>query len=85
MTQYKLKSQQQESVGTAFWITRCSRPPILYDTNEVPVGEDQKQHVELSRDIAQRFNYLYGETFVIPEPVIPQSGASAVLTTQLPR
>ena len=41
----------------------------------MPVGEDQKQHVELARDIAQRFNYLYGDTFVVPEPVIPDAGA----------
>jgi tryptophanyl-tRNA synthetase len=48
---------------------------LLYDADEVPVGEDQKQHVELTRDIAGRFNRLYGETFVIPEPVIPETGA----------
>ena len=48
---------------------------LLYDADEVPIGEDQKQHVELSRDIAQRFNHIYGETFVVPEPVIPQVGA----------
>ena len=48
---------------------------ILYDAHEVPVGDDQKQHVELARDIAQRFNHLYGETFVVPEPVIPEVGA----------
>src|SRR5690606_22199032 len=48
---------------------------LLYDTDEVPVGEDQKQHVELTRDIAQRFNGIYGETFVIPKPVIRESGA----------
>ena len=47
---------------------------ILYDADEVPVGEDQKQHVELARDIAARFNRIYGETFVIPEPVIPEVG-----------
>ena len=48
---------------------------LLYDADEVPVGEDQKQHVELARDIAQRFNHLYGEIFVLPEPVIPEVGA----------
>ena len=48
---------------------------ILYDANEVPVGEDQKQHVELARDIAQRFNNLFGETFVLPNPIIPSVGA----------
>ncbi len=48
---------------------------LLYDAHDVPVGEDQKQHVELSRDIAERFNRLYGETFVVPQPVIPEAGA----------
>jgi tryptophanyl-tRNA synthetase len=77
MTQFKIKSEEKESVGTgllAYPVLQAA-DILLYDTNEVPVGEDQKQHVELSRDIAQRFNHLYGETFVIPEPVIPQSGA----------
>ncbi len=77
MTQYKMKSQQQESVGTGLldYPVLQAADILLYDTNEVPVGEDQKQHVELTRDIAQRFNNLYGETFVIPEPVIPENGA----------
>jgi tryptophanyl-tRNA synthetase len=48
---------------------------LLYDADEVPVGEDQKQHVELTRDIAARFNHLYGEFFVLPEPMIPEIGA----------
>jgi tryptophanyl-tRNA synthetase len=48
---------------------------LLYQTNQVPVGEDQKQHLELSRDIAGRFNALYGDVFKIPEPFIPKSGA----------
>jgi tryptophanyl-tRNA synthetase len=48
---------------------------LLYDPDEVPVGEDQKQHVELTRDIAQRFNSLYGETFKLPAPVIPKVAA----------
>jgi tryptophanyl-tRNA synthetase len=47
---------------------------IFYDAHEVPVGEDQKQHVELARDIAIRFNKIYGETFVVPVPVIPEIG-----------
>jgi tryptophanyl-tRNA synthetase len=77
MTQFKIKSEERESVGTgllAYPVLQAA-DILLYDTNEVPVGEDQKQHVELSRDIAQRFNHLFGETFVIPEPVIPPSGA----------
>ena len=48
---------------------------LLYDTDVVPVGEDQKQHVELARDTAQRFNHIYGDTFKLPEPVIAGSGA----------
>jgi tryptophanyl-tRNA synthetase len=48
---------------------------LLYDADEVPVGEDQKQHVELARDIAKRFNHLYGETFVLPRAAVPASGA----------
>lgn len=77
MTQYKVKAQQQESVSTGLldYPVLQAADILLYDAHEVPVGEDQKQHVELSRDIAQRFNRIYGETFVVPEPVIPQSGA----------
>jgi tryptophanyl-tRNA synthetase len=77
MTQYKMKSKQHESVGTGLldYPVLQAADILLYDSNEVPVGEDQKQHVELTRDIAQRFNNLFGETFVIPEPVIPDSGA----------
>ena len=77
MTQYKVKAATQESVGTGLltYPVLQAADILLYDANEVPVGEDQKQHVELSRDIAQRFNYLYGETFVVPEPVIPKIGA----------
>lgn len=48
---------------------------LIYDADYVPVGEDQKQHVELTRDIANRFNNRYGETFRIPEPVVPKVGA----------
>jgi tryptophanyl-tRNA synthetase len=48
---------------------------LLYHTDLVPVGEDQKQHLEFTRDIAQRFNSMYGETFTLPEPSIPKVGA----------
>ena len=77
MTQYKVKSQEQESVGTGLldYPVLQAADILLYDTDEVPVGEDQKQHVELSRDIAQRFNRIYGETFVVPKAVLPQVGA----------
>jgi tryptophanyl-tRNA synthetase len=48
---------------------------LLYQTDLVPVGEDQTQHLELTRDVAQRFNAIYGETFTVPEPVVPDLGA----------
>lgn len=78
MTQFKEKSARQESVSTGLldYPVLQAADIILYDAHEVPVGEDQKQHVELTRDIAQRFNHLYEEEFfVIPEPVIPETGA----------
>src|SRR5690606_34483075 len=77
MTQYKDKASKQESILTGLldYPVLMAADILLYDAHEVPVGEDQKQHVELTRDIAQRFNHLYGETFVIPEPVIPTAGA----------
>ena len=76
MTQFKDKSQGQERVSTGLldYPVLMAGDIILYDADEVPVGEDQKQHVELSRDIAARFNRIYGDTFVIPEPVIPVVG-----------
>lgn len=49
---------------------------LIYDSNEVPVGRDQKQHLEMTRDIAQRFNHIYGETFVLPEPRIEEEVAT---------
>ena len=77
MTQYKVKAQQQKSVGTGLltYPVLQTADILLYDADEVPVGEDQKQHVELARDIAIRFNQIYGETFVVPEGVIPEVGA----------
>jgi len=77
MTQYKDKSSELESVmmGLLAYPVLMAGDILLYSANEVPVGEDQKQHVELTRDIAQRFNNIYGETFVIPKPVIPEVGA----------
>jgi tryptophanyl-tRNA synthetase len=77
MTQYKDKAAKQESVGAGLidYPVLMAADIILYDSHYVPVGEDQKQHVELTRDIAQRFNNLYGETFVLPEVLIPKAGA----------
>ena len=77
MTQYKDKAASRDSVsaGLLAYPVLMAADIILYDAHEVPVGDDQKQHVELARDIAQRFNRMYGETFVVPEPVIPEVGA----------
>lgn len=78
MTQFKDKSGDQResvSVGLFDYPVLMASDILLYDTDEVPVGEDQKQHVEITRDIAQRFNSIYGETFKLPKPVIPKSGA----------
>ncbi|MFQ5613318.1 MAG: tryptophan--tRNA ligase [Anaerolineae bacterium] len=77
MTQFKDKAARQESVGLGLldYPVLMAADIILYDVHYVPVGEDQKQHVELTRDIAQRFNHLYGETFVLPEVLIPKAGA----------
>jgi tryptophanyl-tRNA synthetase len=77
MTQFKEKSaKQKEQVSTGLfdYPALMASDILLYDTDVVPVGEDQKQHVELARDAAQRFNSLFGETFVLPEPVIPTVG-----------
>lgn len=77
MTQFKDKSAGKEAVGAGLFVY----PPLmaadilLYQANLVPVGEDQKQHLELTRDLAGRFNHRYGETFRVPEPFIPKSGA----------
>lgn len=77
MTQFKAKSQAQESIltGLLTYPVLQAADILLYDAHEVPVGEDQKQHIELARDVAQRFNHLFGETFVVPEPKIAAQGA----------
>ena len=77
MTQYKDKAGGRESVSTGLldYPVLMAGDILLYDAHEVPVGDDQRQHVELTRDIAQRFNHQFGETFVVPEAVIPQVGA----------
>ncbi|PWC14770.1 tryptophan--tRNA ligase [Brenneria corticis] len=78
MTQFKDKSARYEeniNAGLFDYPVLMAADILLYQTAQVPVGEDQKQHLELSRDIAQRFNTLYGETFKVPEPFIPKSGA----------
>jgi tryptophanyl-tRNA synthetase len=78
MTQFKAKAgSERESASTALfdYPVLMAADILAYHTNYVPVGEDQKQHVELARDVAERFNHLYGETFTIPEPLIPPVGA----------
>lgn len=78
MTQFKDKSARYAeniNAGLFDYPVLMAADILLYQTNQVPVGEDQKQHLELSRDIAGRFNALYGDTFAVPEPFIPKSGA----------
>lgn len=78
MTQFKDKSQKNENninAGLFAYPTLMAADILLYQSNQVPVGNDQKQHLELARDIAARFNNLYGDTFVVPEPYIPETGA----------
>src|SRR5690554_5892567 len=78
MTQFKDKSQRHESnvnVGLFTYPVLMAADILIYGANEVPVGNDQKQHLELSRDIATRFNNIYGNVLVVPEPFIPQHGA----------
>mgnify|MGYP001323128376 CR=1 FL=1 len=78
MTQFKDKSKgssERASVGLFTYPVLMASDILLYQTDLVPVGQDQKQHLELSRDLAQRFNRDYGNAFVIPEPFIPPVGA----------
>jgi tryptophanyl-tRNA synthetase len=78
MHQFKEKASQQKelvSAGLFFYPVLQAADVLAYQTNEVPVGEDQKQHIELMREIAQRFNSRFGETFVVPEHRIPEVGA----------
>ncbi|MCL2915323.1 tryptophan--tRNA ligase [Shewanella corallii] len=78
MTQFKDKSQKHANninVGLFGYPVLMAADILLYQANEIPVGQDQKQHLELTRDIATRFNNIYGDTFTIPEPFIPKEGA----------
>jgi tryptophanyl-tRNA synthetase len=78
MTQFKEKSEQHRrfvSSGLFFYPVLQAADVLAYRTDEVPVGEDQKQHIELMREIAQRFNSRFGETFVVPAHRIPEVGA----------
>jgi len=77
MTQFKDKSAGKESVGAGLFTypALMAADILLYNADLVPVGDDQKQHLELTRDLAHRFNQRFGRQFVVPEPYIPQVGA----------
>jgi tryptophanyl-tRNA synthetase len=77
MTQFKAKAASQETVGDGLfqYPVLMAADILLYQAAIVPVGEDQAQHLELTRDVAQRFNSLYGETFVMPQTSLPTVGA----------
>jgi tryptophanyl-tRNA synthetase len=77
MTQFKDKSEQHEfvSAGLFAYPSLMAADILLYDTDRVPVGDDQRQHLELTRDVAIRFNSRYGDTFKVPEAAIPKVGA----------
>jgi tryptophanyl-tRNA synthetase len=77
MTQFKAKTDGRSSVGSGLltYPSLMAADILLHDTDEVPVGEDQMQHVELTRDLALRFHHLFGEVFVLPRAVIPAAGA----------
>ncbi len=76
MTQFKDKSDRQEfvSVGLFAYPILMAADVLLYQTTEVPVGDDQRQHIELMRNVAERFNQRYGETFTVPEGIFPEVG-----------
>ncbi|WP_371187216.1 tryptophan--tRNA ligase [Thalassotalea maritima] len=78
MTQFKDKSSRAGAdinAGLFTYPVLMAADILLYNANRVPVGEDQKQHLELARDIATRFNNIYGDTFQVPDPYIPETGA----------
>jgi len=79
MTQFKDKAakQNQDSIGAGLlnYPTLMAADILLYQAHAVPVGDDQRQHLEFTRDVAQRFNHRYGETFVLPDALIPKEGA----------
>ena len=79
MTQFKDKSARREaefvSAGLFTYPALQAADILLYDADEVPVGDDQRQHIEITRDIAVRFNHRFGDTFVLPKAVHPKAGA----------
>lgn len=85
MTQFKDKADRHKdniNAGLFTYPVLMAADILLYGANLVPVGEDQKQHVELTRDIATRFNSIYGDVFPLPEPYIPQIGARIMSLTE---
>jgi tryptophanyl-tRNA synthetase len=85
MTQFKDKSSRADFISSGLFTYPALQASdiLLYDTDFVPVGDDQRQHIELTRDLAERFNNRYGDTLVVPEHVIPPAGAR-VMDLQLP-
>ncbi|HLI25251.1 MAG TPA: tryptophan--tRNA ligase, partial [Acidimicrobiales bacterium] len=81
MTQFKDKAagggEEAARAGLFTYPVLMAADILLYDADRVPVGDDQRQHLELTRDVAQRFNARYGETFVVPEAAIPAAGRGA--------
>ena len=77
MTQFKEKAERQGAyrVGLLTYPVLMAADILLYQTTHVPVGDDQRQHLELARELAERFNHRYGDTFVVPEGMVPQFGA----------
>ena len=77
MTQFKDKGQGQESVSAGLFTypALMAADILLYQTDKVPIGDDQRQHLELTRDVAERFNSRYGKTFKLPEGIYPEIGA----------
>ena len=77
MTQFKDKGEQQEFVSASLFTypVLMAGDILLYQTDKVPIGDDQRQHVELSRDVAERFNARFGQTFTLPEGIFPDVGA----------
>ena len=77
MTQFKEKGEQQEFVSSALfnYPVLMAGDILLYQADIVPIGDDQRQHLELARDIAERFNARYGEVFTVPDGVYPEVGA----------
>ncbi|MCW2256933.1 tryptophanyl-tRNA synthetase [Providencia alcalifaciens] len=87
MTQFKDKSARHSeniNAGLFDYPVLMVADILIYQTNKVPVGIDQKQHLELSRDIAQRFNAIYGDIFTVPDPFIPTGGSARVMALQDP-